>query len=72
MFITICLYITNVYLQGNTLKYTETDDDMIKFREESCLLLMKPSERINLDNSGVFLRSLINEKMYSSQIDGCK
>lgn len=53
-------------------EYTETDDDTIKFREESCLLLMKPSERINLDNSGVFLRSLIEEKMCTSQIDGCK
>jgi hypothetical protein len=52
-------------------EYAKTDDDMIKFREESCLLLMKPSERINLDNSGMFLRSLIEEKMCSSQIDDC-
>lgn len=50
----------------------ETDEDMIKFREESRMLLMKSSERINLDNSGVFLRSLIEEKMYSSQIDECE
>lgn len=48
---------------------TETDDDSIKFKEESRLLLMKSSERINLDNGGVFLKSLIEEKMYSSQID---
>lgn len=41
-------------------------------KEESCLLLMKSSERINLENSGLFLKSLIEEKMYSSQIDECE
>lgn len=50
----------------------ETDSDIFKFKEESRLLLMKSSERINLDNSGMFLRSLIEEKMYSSQIDECE
>lgn len=48
------------------------DDDAIKLEEESRLLLMKSSERINLDNGGVFLRSLIEEKMYSSEIDECE
>lgn len=33
---------------------------------------MKSSERINLDNSSVFLKSLIEEKMYSSQIEECE
>jgi len=51
--------------------YTEMDDDVIKFREESRLLLMKSTERINFDNGGVFLKSLIEEKMHSSQIDEC-
>lgn len=54
------------------LEYIENDDDTIKFREESRLLLMKSNEHINLDNGGVFLRSLIEEKMFSSQIDDCK
>lgn len=53
-------------------EYTETDEDIIKFNEESRLLLLKSSERIQLDNGGVFLRSLIEEKMFSSQIDECK
>lgn len=48
------------------------DDDSVKFREEACLLLMKSSERINLDNGGMFLKSLIEEKMYLSQTDECK
>ncbi|XP_050440372.1 serine/threonine-protein phosphatase 4 regulatory subunit 4-like [Adelges cooleyi] len=42
---------------------TYTDGDMLKFREESRLLLMKSCERINLENGGIFLRSLIEEKM---------
>lgn len=54
------------------LGYTEKDDDTTKFKEESRLMLMKSSEHINLDNGGVFLRSLIEEKMFSSQIDDCK
>lgn len=57
------------------LEYTENDDDdddTTKFKEESRLMLMKSSEHINLDNGGVFLRSLIEEKMFSSQIDDCK
>lgn len=53
-------------------EYTEMDDDIIKFREESRLLLMKSSERINFDRGGVFLKSLIEEKMYLSQIDECR
>jgi len=53
-------------------EYTETDEDIIKFNEESRLLLLKSSERIQLDNGGVFLRSLIEEKMFSSQIDECE
>lgn len=53
-------------------EYTETDDDIIKFSEESRLLLLKSSERIQLDNGGVFLKSLIEEKMFSSQIDECE
>lgn len=44
----------------------------MKFREESRLLLMKSSERIHLDNSSIFLKRLIEEKMYSSQIDECE
>lgn len=53
-------------------EFTETDEeDIIKFNEESRLLLLKSSERIQLDNGGVFLRSLIEEKMFSSQIDEC-
>lgn len=32
---------------------------------------MKSSERINLENGGVFLRSLIEIKMCSSQTDEC-
>jgi len=52
-------------------EYTETDDDVIKFSEESRLLLLKSSERIQLDNGGVFLKSLIEDKMYSSQIGEC-
>lgn len=51
---------------------TTTDDDSIKLREESCLLLMKSSERINLDSGSVFLKSFIQEKMYSSQINECE
>jgi len=53
-------------------EFTETDEDIIKFNEESRLLLLKSSERIQLDNGGVFLRSLIEEKMFSSQIDECE
>jgi len=53
-------------------EYTEIDDDIIKFTEESRLLLLKSSERIKLDNGGVFLKSLIEEKMFSSQINECK
>lgn len=53
-------------------EYTEIDDDIIKFTEESRLLLLKSSERIQLDNGGVFLKSLIEEKMFSSQINECK
>lgn len=53
-------------------EYTKTDEDIIKFNEESRLLLLKSSERIQLDNGGVFLRSLIEEKMFSSQIDECE
>lgn len=49
-----------------------TDDDSTKFREEACLLLMKSSERINLDNGGMFLRSFIEKKMHLSQIDESK
>lgn len=33
---------------------------------------MKSSERIHFDNSSVFLKNLIEEKMYSSQIDECE
>jgi len=50
----------------------ETDNDVFKFKEESRLLLMKSSERINLDNGGMFLRSLIEEKVYSNLIDECE
>lgn len=50
----------------------ETDNDVFKFKEESRLLLMKSSERINLGNGGIFLKSLIEEKMYSNVIDDCK
>lgn len=53
-------------------EYTETDEDIIKLNEESRLLLLKSSERIQLDNGGMFLRSLIEEKMFSSQIDECE
>jgi len=53
-------------------EYTETDEDIIKFSEESRLLLLKSTERIQLDNGGVFLRSLIEEKMFTSQIDECE
>jgi len=53
-------------------EYTEIDDDIIKFKEESSLLLLKSSERIQLDNGGVFLKSLIEEKMFSSQIEECE
>ncbi|XP_025200082.1 serine/threonine-protein phosphatase 4 regulatory subunit 4-like [Melanaphis sacchari] len=59
-------------IQGKRMsEYIETDEDIIKFNEESRLLLLKSSERIQLDNGGVFLRSLIEEKMFSSQIDDC-
>lgn len=53
-------------------EYTEIDNDIIKFSEESRLLLLKSSERHQLDNGGVFLKSLIEEKMFSSQIDECE
>jgi len=53
-------------------EYPEIDDDIIKFNEESRLELLKSSERIQLDNGGVFLKSLIEEKMFSSQIDECE
>lgn len=66
--------INNYYLQGKTnfSESTKTDDDSIKFKEESRLLLMKSSERINLDNGSVFLKNLIQEKIYSNQINECK
>jgi len=53
-------------------EYAEIDSDKIKFREESHLLLMKSSERINFENSGMFLKSLIEEKINSSQKNECK
>ncbi|VVC44329.1 Hypothetical protein CINCED_3A017029 [Cinara cedri] len=69
-----CKTSIHILIQGkqNVSEYTENDhDDTIKFREESRLLFMKSSEHIHFDNGGVFLRSLIEEKMFSSQIDDC-
>lgn len=68
-----CNSTIGLILQGKKImsESTEIDDDIIKFKEESRLLLLKSSERIQLDNGGVFLKSLIEEKMFTSQIEEC-
>lgn len=49
-----------------------SNEDISKCREESHLLLMKPSERIHLEKNGIYLRCLIENKMSHSEIEESK
>ncbi|XP_050535092.1 serine/threonine-protein phosphatase 4 regulatory subunit 4-like [Daktulosphaira vitifoliae] len=56
-------------IQGKKTMCTPSDEDILKCREESRLLLMKSSERIRLENNGIFLKCLIEEKLSHSEIE---